>query len=433
MAVPSVLIAAPSSGSGKTTLTLALLRACYRQGISVASFKVGPDYIDPAFHALASNRECYNIDPWAMGDGAQARILEYVSQSCDLVIGEAVMGLFDGARDGTGSSADLAAQLGIPIILVIDAKGQAASVGALLHGFNSYRPDTKISGVIFNKVGSKSHEKMLGAAADALNIPVLGYVPKSDALTLEHRHLGLVQAREKEDLENFLNMAADIIDAKLDMNKLQSITAPYKSVQSFAPTTPLGQRISVARDDAFAFCYPHHLADWRRSGTEISFFSPLEDEAPSTDADFIYLPGGYPELFAERISHASNFMNGLQSAATRGINIYGECGGFMALGSHLIDATGSTFPMANLLPVTTSFAKPKLHLGYRNATLQTDNFLGPKGECFKAHEFHYASTIEGENSNPLFSLTDANGDDQGLAGIAKENVAGSFIHLIDRA
>lgn len=433
MAVPSVLIAAPSSGSGKTTLTLALLRACYRQGISISSFKVGPDYIDPAFHALASNRECYNIDPWAMSDGTQARILEYVSQSCDLVIGEAVMGLFDGARDGTSSSADLAAQLGIPIVLVVDVKGQAASVGALLHGFNDYRADTKVAGVIFNKVGSKNHEKMLGAAADALSIPVLGYIPRSDALALEHRHLGLVQAREKEDLETFLNTAADIIDAKLDINKLRSIAAPCKSIQSPSLTTPLGQRISIARDDAFAFSYPHHIADWHQSGAEVSFFSPLEDEAPSNDADFIYLPGGYPELFAERISHASNFMNGLQSAATRGINIYGECGGFMALGSHLIDASGSAFPMANLLPITTSFTKPKLHLGYRDATLQIDNFLGPKGECFKAHEFHYASTIEGEKSNPLFSLTDANGDDQGLAGISKENVAGSFIHLIDRA
>ncbi|MBL4906814.1 MAG: hypothetical protein JKX94_05120, partial [Sneathiella sp.] len=188
-----------------------------------------------------------------------------------------------------------------------------------------------------------------------------------------------------------------------------------------------------AQDDAFAFCYPHLLADWKEAGAELSFFSPLNNEAPNDAADFIYLPGGYPELFAGQLSTADTFMNGLRSAASKGTYIFGECGGYMTLGRSLTDGSGATFSMADLLPVETSFEQPKLHLGYRNATLAENSFLGSKGTTFKAHEFHYASVTQIGEDTPLFSLTNAKEESLSPAGLLRSNVAGSFIHLIDRA
>jgi len=433
-AVPSLLIAAPASGSGKTTITLALLRAFKRRKIKVSSFKVGPDYIDPAFHGLASGRPCFNLDPWAMQPTTLGRTASAAASGSDLLIGEGVMGLFDGAQNGQGSTADLANHLNIPIILVVDAKGQATSVGALIHGFNSFREDIKIAGVIFNSVGSINHKKMLGKAAADLGIPVLGYIPKSENLILKHRHLGLVQARERQDIEAFLDGAASIIEANADLDRIQSLARPshFKSDRSKSTLLP-GERIAIARDDAFAFSYPHFIEDWKNSGAELSFFSPLNDEAPNEEADLIYLPGGYPELHAEQLSAATNFKAKMKLASKRGIAIYGECGGFMTLGISITDATGTSYPMLNLLPVETSFAKRKLHLGYRNIELLEDCFLGPKGRAFKAHEFHYASLVSTENTHPLFSMKNALGEPLPAAGLIKYNVAGSFIHLIDRA
>ncbi|MBL4740794.1 MAG: cobyrinate a,c-diamide synthase [Sneathiella sp.] len=433
-AVPSLLIAAPASGSGKTTITLALLRAFKRRQIKISSFKVGPDYIDPVFHGLASGRPCFNLDPWAMQPATLQRAASTAASGSDLLIGEGVMGLFDGAQNGQGSTADLAHQLNIPIILVVDAKGQAASVGALIHGFNNFRENTKIAGVIFNSVGSNNHKKMLGKAATALGIPVLAYIPRSESLILMHRHLGLVQARERQDIEAFLDGAADIIEANADLDKIQAIARPSRFNSETQKSTPLpGTHIAIARDDAFAFCYPHFIEDWKNSGAVISFFSPLKDEAPAEEADFIYLPGGYPELHAERLSAATNFKAKITLASKQGISIYGECGGFMTLGKSITDATGTSYPMLNLLPVATSFEKPKLHLGYRNVELMADSFLGPKGRTFKAHEFHYASLTSTENTHPLFSMKNALGEPLPAAGLVKSNVAGSFIHLIDRA
>lgn len=433
-AVPSLLIAAPASGSGKTTITLALLRAFKRRSVRTSSFKVGPDYIDPAFHALASGRACYNLDPWAMSQNTLHHTAAFAAQGSELLIGEGVMGLFDGAQNGQGSTADLASRLNIPIILIVDAKGQAASVGALLHGFNSFREDTKISGVIFNSVGSLNHQKMLQKAADNLGIPVLGFVPRSDDLGLQNRHLGLVQAREKQDIEAFLDKAADIIEANTDLDKIYALARPtlFKShIQGSAPLP--GKRIAIARDDAFAFTYPHFMTGWENSGAELSFFSPLKDEVPDKYADFIFLPGGYPELHAKQLSEAQNFKAAMKMASQKNILIYGECGGFMTLGENITDASGTSYPMLGLLPLSTSFEKPKLHLGYRDVKLISDSFLGPKGASFRAHEFHYASITTEDTSHPLFSLKNASGDPLPSAGFLISNVAGSFIHLIDRA
>ncbi|WP_373085231.1 cobyrinate a,c-diamide synthase [Sneathiella sp.] len=434
---PALLIAAPASGSGKTTITLALLRALRRRGHRVGSFKVGPDYIDPAFHAAASGRACSNLDPWAMRPDMQSAILQDVLADSDIVIGEGVMGLFDGAQDGRGSTADVAADWGIPLVLVVDAKGQAASVAALLQGFNSFRNDVRLSGVIFNKVGGPGHVRLLREAAEKAGILALGFLPRLDGLALDHRHLGLVQARENAELNAFLDAAADSIEAHCDLDALlRTATTPCgltPGSSKAAPLPPLGQKMAVAEDDAFAFTYPHLLAGWRNAGVELSFFSPLADEGPAAGSDAIFLPGGYPELYCERLARAENFKSALRSAAEASLSIYGECGGFMVLGESLTDKAEQSHEMLGLLPVQTSFAAPKLHLGYRRAQLSNNSILGNKNSSFTAHEFHYAS-ITAENAAPsLFDICDARGIDLGSAGAIAGSIAGSFIHLIDKA
>jgi len=432
--VPAMIIAAPGSNSGKTTVTLALLRAFAKSGINVSSFKTGPDYIDPAFHHRASGRACFNLDPWAMRPQTLRHIWENVTTDSDLVIGEGVMGLFDGAADGSGSTADLAEFLDIPIILVVNAKGQAASVGALLHGFNSYRKSSRLAGVIFNAVGSANHVAMLKATAEQVGVPYLGAIPKSDQLTLPRRHLGLVQAQENTELDNFLDQAADIIAAHVDLAKLQSLatTSRIKPGTEISATAP-GQHIAIAKDAAFAFCYPHQIATWQKAGAQISYFSPLLDQAPDGAADFIYLPGGYPELHADSLARAHNFKTALCAAAHKKVGIFGECGGYMVLGQTLTDKTGIAHPMSGLLPIHTSFEHPKLHLGYRQAKLAGPCALGFAGTRFSAHEFHYASVIGTEGSAPLFSLKNATNDDLGASGAISGSVCGSFVHLIDKA
>ncbi len=433
-AAPSLVIAAPASGSGKTTVTLALLRAFVQSGVNVSSFKVGPDYIDPAFHHLASKRPCFNLDPWAMSANTLKRSFEYAAKGSDLIIGEGVMGLFDGAQNGRGSTADLAKILDIPIILVVDAKGQAASVGALLHGFSSFRDDIKLAGVIFNSVGSVNHKTMLEAAANKVGIPILGAIPKSETLQLPRRHLGLVQARENPEIEGFLDTAAKFTAEHVDLQKLKSIATSVSLESSVTHTiSPPGQKIAIAKDEAFAFSYPHQIADWKAAGAEITFFSPLNDETPAETADYIYLPGGYPELHADKLSEAANFKSALRRAAEDNIGIFGECGGYMVLGRTLTDKHGVAHPMLDLLPVETSFEKPKLHLGYRHAKLITNSSVGFEGAHFNAHEFHYASEIKNSSAQPLFSLQNAKQEDLGYAGAKCGSVAGSFIHLIDKA
>lgn len=438
-AAPGLIIAAPSSGSGKTVLTLALLRQFARAGTAVASFKVGPDYIDPAFHAAASGRDCLNLDPWGMRPETVSRLAAEIGRNAALVIGEGVMGLFDGAADGSGSTADLAARFGWPVLLVVDVRGQGASVAALVRGFASHRADIAIAGVLFNRVGGAEHRRALENAMAGLDLPVLGALPRDAALTLPARHLGLVQARENAALDGFLERAADLVTDHVDCAALAAlarrprIAAPPPPTSPCAPPlAPLGQRIAIARDDAFAFCYPALVTGWRGGGAEISLFSPLADEAPEATADAVYLPGGYPELHAGRIAGNATFLAGLRAAAARGATVFGECGGYMVLGRGLVDAAGTRHAMAGLLALETSFEAPRLHLGYRDTVLAADGALGPAGARFRGHEFHYAKVLSEDRAAPLWRCHDARGRDLGAAGMAAGAVMGSFIHLIDR-
>ncbi|MDH3658552.1 MAG: cobyrinate a,c-diamide synthase, partial [Alphaproteobacteria bacterium] len=306
MSAPGVIVAAPASGSGKTTVTLALLRALRAEGRKVGSFKVGPDYIDPVFHARASGRICPNLDSWAMRIETLSGLGDQVGTDADLVIGEGVMGLFDGALIGQGSTADLASLFDMPVVLVVDAGRMGASAAALVQGFIRHREDVDVAGVIFNRVASAVHADLLKRACDDhFSQPVIGCLPTDPRLELPSRHLGLVQADEKPSLEGFLDEAAGIVAEHLDLEQFQRLARPF-GLGLYGPPPcplrPLGQRIAVADDLAFAFAYPAVLEGWRGAGAEVSTFSPLNDEPPPEDADAIYLPGGYPELHAGRLA-----------------------------------------------------------------------------------------------------------------------------------
>jgi cobyrinic acid a,c-diamide synthase len=433
-----LIISAPASGCGKTLVTLALLRHCRQSAIAVASAKVGPDYIDPAFHAAASGQPCLTLDPWAMRPATLAATLSRLSRDRRLIVCEGVMGLFDGATATAGSTADIAAATGWPVILVIDARAQAASAAAVVLGFARYRADVRVAGVIFNRIGGDRHLAVLSEAT-ALATPdivILGGLPRDPALTLPERHLGLVQASEHPDLDGFLDRAAAALARHVALDRLIGLAASTPAAggdgATAGPLAPLGQRIAVASDAAFAFAYPGVIAGWRAAGAEILPFSPLADQPPDGAADAVYLPGGYPELHAATLAGNHRFLGGLRAAAHRDAAVFGECGGYMVLGEGLIAADGSRHAMAGLLPLETSFADRRLHLGYRGAVLASDTPLGAAGQRFRGHEFHYATVVHEGPAPPLFTTTDATGRSLGRSGLVAGRVGGSFVHLIDR-
>lgn len=425
-----VVIAAPRSGSGKTVVTLGLLAALRRRGVVVAPAKTGPDYIDPAFLGRAALRDAVNLDPWSMSPARLKALAEMQATGADLLLIEGVMGLFDGAADNVGSTGDLAELLELPVVLVVDAERQSQSVAPLVAGFANWRPGVRVAGVILNRVASMKHETMLVEALAATGIPCLGAIPRDAALGLPERHLGLVLPDEVSAFEGFLDLAAEAVGNYVDLARLQALAGPLpEAPPSPVPLAPLGQRIAIARDAAFAFVYPHLLDGWRAMGAELSFFSPLADEAPDAASDAVFLPGGYPELHGATLADAARFKAGLAAARDRGALLYGECGGFMVLGETLVDKAGQGHAMAGLLPVTTRIDRPKRTLGYRRLVQSGDL---PWPGHLKGHEFHYSSAKQ-SRLTPLFAATDARGDALPPMGAVIGRVMGSYAHVVDAA
>ncbi|WP_421994568.1 cobyrinate a,c-diamide synthase [Reyranella sp.] len=429
-----LVIAAPRSGAGKTTVTIGLMRALARRGLAVRPFKCGPDYIDPAFHAAAAGRPSVNLDTWAMGRATLARLVQ--GGEGEVAIAEGVMGLFDGVAEpgqtARGSTADLAALLGWPVVLVLDVSGQAETAAAVAAGCAAYRDDIVVAGAILNRVASARHADMIGAGFRRIGLPILGTVAQDARFALPERHLGLVQAGETADLDARLDALADIVEATVDLDAVVACAAPTRlATVAGAAIVPPGQRIAVARDAAFSFLYPHLLEGWRSAGAEILPFSPLADQPPPADADAVWLPGGYPELHAATLAAAHRFKSGLQALAARGVSIHGECGGYMVLGRGLQDGEGHRHEMTGLLSLESSFAQRRLHLGYRRARLRAPSALGEAGTEVLGHEFHYASVLANDDS-PLVDCRDAGGHPVAESGARRGTVSGTFFHFIDR-
>lgn len=430
-----LVIAATHSGSGKTMLTLGLMRSYRNAGLTVGGAKCGPDYIDPAFHAAATGKPSFNLDSWALCPALLGALAVATGEACDLVLCEGVMGLFDGVAGEpgrTGSSADVAAALGWPVLLVIDATRQSQTAAAIVKGCVSFDSRIKIAGVVLNRVASPRHRQLVTGAIEALGMPVLGALPRDEKISLPERHLGLVQACETAGLDTALDRIARFIDEHVDTGAVLACAreAVPKTCAGSPALPPPAQRIAVARDEAFAFFYPHILAGWRKAGAEICFFSPLADEPPPDHCELCWLPGGYPELHAARIAAAERFLAGLRRFVETK-PAHGECGGYMVLGQSLIDQAGHSHPMAGLLDASFSFAKRKLHLGYRQARLAEPHPLGAKGALLRGHEFHYATTeTKGEGDLPFVFVRDAHGAAEQAEGSRRGNVSGSFFHVI---
>jgi len=432
-----LIVSAPRSGSGKTTVTLALLAALARRGTAVRAAKAGPDYIDSAFHAAATGTQGFNLDSWAMPPSLIDTLAAEAAREAELLVVEGVMGLFDGipgAPGRFGATADLAARLRLPVLLVLDVSGQSQSAAAVARGFACHDPAVRIAGVVLNRVGSERHREFTAEAVAAAGLPVYGAVPRDPALALPERHLGLVQASEHAGLAGYLDRLAAMAERCFDLDAMIGCAAPLTvaTATKVPPLPPPGQRIALASDAAFTFVYPHILDGWRRAGAEIFPFSPLADEPPPGRCDSCWLPGGYPELHAGALAAAQRFRAGLaQFAMTR--SVHGECGGYMVLGEGLEDADGARHAMTGLLGHATSFAKRKLHLGYREARLLYDSPLGSATTTLRGHEFHYAALIASGSDDPLADLADGQGRPLGKSGARRGRVTGTFFHAIAQA
>jgi cobyrinic acid a,c-diamide synthase len=436
-----VLIAGTHSGVGKTTVTLAILEALVRRGMSVQSFKVGPDYLDPAFHEMTTGRPSRNLDGWMMGKPSVLNSFDQNSRDADFSVVEGVMGLFDGLRGRTeeGSSAQIAKWLSLPVVLVLDAKGLARTAGALVLGIQLFDPRLRIQGVIFNRIGSQNHLDILKESVESTcKIKVLGGIPAESSISIPERHLGLVQARECLTL-SIRTRLAELAEKHLDLEHLLeteilSDGRPFPSELKVIKTKPKC-KIAVARDEAFNFYYQDNLDLLENAGAKLVFFSPLHDPL-IPEADSLYFVGGYPELHTLSLSQNSSMLASLQGFAKRGGPIYGECGGLMYFSKTIETVDGKIFPMAGLLPVRVKMGRKLKALGYREVVSRADNLLFQKGDRAKGHEYHYSEWFEESDGGlpeqwPLAYHLFRGGETSELKeeGFAKGSVLASYIHL----
>ena len=419
---PQFLLAAPSSGSGKTTLTLSLLRALARLGLVVQPFKCGPDYLDTHHHTQAAGRPSLNLDLFmASVSHAQATYAAALA-AADAAVVEGVMGLFDGADRMRGSAADVAEQLGIPVILVVNAKAMAYSVAPLLFGFKNFYPSIRLVGAIFNFVNTASHYHFLREACEDVGVEPLGYLPTNPAFVIPSRHLGL-SIDTAGQYEAIVEALADALPQTVDLDRLLAVThtaAPVAARRPAAVVEAAPRRIAVAQDAAFTFTYHQNLQALARLG-EVTYFSPLADAALPPDTDFLYLPGGYPELFAEALSANTAMRASIAAYCAGGGRAYAECGGLMYLGQQLLDAQGHSFAMAGVLPCTTSMVAAKLTLGYRSVAWN--------GLTIKGHEFHYSSLADHGLTPAPAVVTNAKGVAVPAPLYRQGNVWASYVHL----
>ncbi len=392
---PRLLLAAPSSGSGKSVIASGIM-AALSASCTVQGFKTGPDYIDPMYHTIATGRPSRNLDTWMLTPDQIRQSFSRASADAAISIIEGVMGLFDGVGSDpfANSTAELAELLECPIVLVIDCSKMSASAAAIVHGMNSFSHRIRLSGVICNRVGSENHARSLREAIEQhAHVPVLGCIPKMEALRIPERHLGLFTVTENPaEAKAFIDRAADCLPAYIDFERLWEIAKsaaklrPLKEQTIDFPEPDI--RLAVARDEAFCFYYEDNLEELRQNGAEIIFFSPLQDEILPKNISGIYIGGGYPEIFAGKLSDNRLLRNHLHAAARQGIPLYAECGGLMYL-TKGIRLENDVFPLVGLLPGLCEIGK-HLRMGYREVEPIRKNILSSPGMKLRGHEFHYS-------------------------------------------
>jgi cobyrinic acid a,c-diamide synthase len=429
-----LVIAGTQSGVGKTTVTLALLAALRRRGLVVQPFKVGPDFIDPGHHSRAAGRVSRNLDGWMLSREANLALFRRQVCKADVAVVEGVMGLFDG-YDGAseaGSTAQMAKWLGLPVLLVVDARAMARSAAALVQGFAGFDPDLSLAGVVFNRIGSPTHLEYLQQALESVKgVRCFGGLPRDRELAIPERHLGLATAEDHPLAEAYLSCLADWLEHHLDLEGLLQALPPLALAEE--PTEMAAAatvRLGVARDRAFCFYYPENLELLAAAGAELIFFSPLNDRELPAELHGIYLGGGYPELAAERLAANAGLRDALKERAAGGLPIYAECGGLMYLAREIRDLESRAHAMAGVLPFTVRMLPRLKALGYREVTLTGPGLLGPAGTRARGHEFHYSEIVgESDNVPRLYRLTPRRGGAAMSEGYCQNHVLASYVHL----
>ena len=400
MRARALVVAAPASGSGKTTVATGLMAALHRRGTAVAPFKVGPDYIDPGYHTLAAGRPGRNLDPVLVGADRIAPLARHGASGAEIAVVEGVMGLFDGRlADGYGSTAQVAGLLGAPVVLVVDARGQSRSLAALLHGFRSFDPAVDLAGVVLNQVGSTRHEDVLRAAAAEVGLPVLGALPRREALAVPSRHLGLVTAVEHGAAAlAAVDAMAELVSAHVDLDALTALARPLPDGPTWSPALAMSgpndgaggradqpgpmPRVAVLGGAAFTFGYAEHVELLAAAGAEVVVVDPLRDVALPERTAALVLPGGFPEEHVGALSANVGLRDAVRALAASGAPVHAECGGLLYLCATLDGA-----PMCGVLPAHGAMTE-RLTLGYRDAVALAPSVLHPAGARVAGHEFH---------------------------------------------
>jgi cobyrinic acid a,c-diamide synthase len=434
VAVPRLVIAAPSSGSGKTTVACGLMAALRAAGLVVSGHKVGPDYIDPGYHSLATGRPARNLDPVLCGAGRVPALFRHGAQGADVAVIEGVMGLFDGATapagegagdPGFGSTAHVAQLLNAPVVLVIDASAAGRSVAAMATGFDRFDSGTDVAGVILNQVGSDRHEQLLRDALAAAGFPVYGAIRRSDQVTAPARHLGLIPVAERSaDATEATARLAALIAASCDLPGLLALArrAPDLPAPAWEPPeiSPAAHRpvVAVAGGPAFTFSYTEHTELLQAAGLDVVPFDPLRDERLPDGTAGLVLGGGFPEMHASGLSANEPLRHAVAAAAARGVPVAAECAGLLYLARTLDGA-----PMCGVLPIDAAMT-PRLTLGYREPTAATDSVLTTAGDVVRAHEFHRTETDPPAGATPAWTL-----DQNRHEGHVTSNVHASYLHV----
>lgn len=443
-------IAGTNSGVGKTTITLGLLRALKRRGLKVAPFKCGPDYIDTAFHKAACGAPSRNLDTWMDNDIGYTFAKGIINTDCAVI--EGVMGMFDGAKAGKleGSTADVALKLDVPVLLAVNARGMAGSIAPIVKGYTEFNKEIKIIGVIANNVSSDQHASILKESLKSSRLPpLLGWLPRDEKLKLPERHLGLVPVFENRKTQKWFDRLADICEKNVDIGKILKssvVSRPLTVVKSskkiniscsstspihrFADSPVRSPKIAIAYDDAFNFYYEDNFDALRNAGFEIVFFSPLKDKAIPAGIKLLYIGGGFPEVFAKRLSANKSMLKSVADFAKAGGHVFAECGGFMYLSENIFCGCRK-YNMCGIIPCSIKMGS-KLHsLGYRETRLKHASFLGKKGTVLRGHEFHWSSAeFTSKNITPAFEVRGTRkGSKWTPTGIKINNIIASYIHV----
>ena len=434
---PRLVVAGTGSGVGKTTVTLGLMAAFQKQGLKVQGFKAGPDYIDPGYHTAITGLPSRNLDPWMVSTEHMVEIFLKGSREADLSIIEGVMGLYDGKDplSDKGSTAEIAVLLQSPVILIVDVYSMARSSAAVVKGYQLLNPSVPVAGVIANRAGGEGHFRLVKSAIEQeCGIPVFGWLPPDPSIDIPERHLGLIPALMRGEMDPLFDQLAELMEKGVDLDRLQTaagdapgLAMPKKRLFSQKQPKQHPVTIAVAKDAAFHFYYPENLELLEQHGAKLQYFSPLKGEPVPEDADGLIVGGGFPEEFVLELSGNEEVKSSFRENITRGMPTYAECGGYMYLSEAIVDREGNSHPMTGVIPAVIQMSDRLMALGYREVEAVRDNLLLKQGEKARGHEFHYSTLTMQTKNAAAYEISGYAGRQQ--EGYVKENLLASFTYL----